>query len=109
VAIVFFTGSAPDAKGLCQATVEFAAYRPDGKPYGDPLNGELWIDKPPPKKGQIQLGVGYIGVVLEPEDPLGVYKLRAKVVDKVAGKTLVLEREFTAAEEAHRPTEEDHL
>lgn len=102
VAVVFFTGCAPDAKGLCQSTVEFAVYRPDGKPYDDPSDGELWIDKPPPAKGQIQLSVGSLGVVIEREDPLGDYKIRAKVVDKVAKKTLLLEREFTAVGDDRR-------
>ena len=98
VAVVVFTGCAPNAKGLSQATVEFTAYRPDGKPYGDPSDCELWIDKPLPAKGQLQLSVGNMGIVIDPGDQLGVYKVRAKVVDKVAKKTLLLERDFTALE-----------
>jgi hypothetical protein len=98
VAVVFFTGCGADAKGLAQTTVHFAAFGPDGKPYGEAFDGELWIDKPPPAKRQIQLGVSTMGLVLEPEDPLGVYTVRAKIVDKVSGKKLVLEREFRGVE-----------
>jgi len=96
--VVVFAGCAPDANGNCQATVQYTVYGPDGKPYGDPMEGELWIDKPPPAKGHIQLSMGGMGIVLEPEDPLGDYKVKAKVVDKVANKTILLEREFTAVE-----------
>ncbi len=98
VTFIVFAGCAPDDHGLCQATVTFATYRPDGKPYGEALEGELWVDEQPPGKGQIQLGASNMGVVLEPEDPLGVYKVQATVVDKVADKKLILEREFTAVE-----------
>lgn len=107
VAVVFFTGCAPDANGLCQATVEYAAFLPDGKLYNEPSEGELWVDKRPPAQGQIQLGINSLGIVLEPEDPLGVYKLRATVVDQVAGKTLILERDFTAVEMDHASTQTD--
>jgi hypothetical protein len=102
VAVIFFTGCAADDKGPCQASVRFTAYQPDGKLYDEPVEGELWTDKPPPPKGQMQLSVGNMGFVLEPEDPLGVYKVKAKVVDNVAKKTLVLEREFTAVEAARK-------
>lgn len=98
VGVVFFAGCAPDSKGACQASVRFTAYTPDGKPYGNPQEGELWVGKPPPEKGSMQLSVGNIGIVIEPADPLGVYKVKAEVVDKVAKKTLLLERTFTAVE-----------
>jgi hypothetical protein len=98
VAVVFFTGCGADAKGLAQTTVDFTAYRPDGKPYGEAFEGELWIDKPPPAQGQIQLGVSTMGIVLEPGDPLGVYTIQATIVDKVTGKKFVLEREFTGVD-----------
>ncbi len=98
VGVIFFAGCASDSKGTCQASVRFTAYAPDGKPYGDPQDGELWVGKPPPEKGSMQLSVGNIGIVIEPKDPLGVYKVKAAVVDKVAKKTLNLERTFTAVE-----------
>lgn len=98
VGVIFFSGCAADARGMCQVTVRFTAYTPDGKPWGAPVDGELWLDKPPPDKGQMQLSVGNMGIVVEPEDPLGVYKVRAEIVDKIAKKTMVLERTFTAVE-----------
>jgi hypothetical protein len=98
VGVVFFAGCAPDDKGKCQTTVRFTAYTPDGKPWGDAQNAELWAGKPPPEKGHMQLSLGNMGIVIDPDDPLGVYKVRAEVVGKIAKKTLVLERTFTAVE-----------
>jgi hypothetical protein len=98
VAVIFFTGCATDDKGLCHASVRFTAYSPDGKPYGHPQDGELWLSKPRPEKGQMQLSVGNMGIVIEPDDPLGVYKVKAEVLDKIAKNTMVLERTFTALE-----------
>jgi hypothetical protein len=98
VAVVFFAGCAADGKGRCQSSVRFNAFAPDGKPYGAPQAGELWIGKPPPGKGQMQLGVGNLGILIEPADPLGVYKVKAEILDAVANKTMVLERTFTAVE-----------
>ena len=46
----------------------------------------------------MQLSVGNMGIVIDPDDPLGTYKVIAEVVDKVAKKTILLERTFTAIE-----------
>jgi hypothetical protein len=100
VAVVFFTGCATDTKGNCNATVRFTAQSPNGKPYGNPLDAELWVEKPPPGKGQIQLSVGNMGIVIEPGDALGAYRVKAEITDKVAKKKMVLERSFTVAEAA---------
>jgi len=97
VAVIFFFGCAADAKGSCQTSVRFTAYGPDGKPWGDPQDADLW-SKRPPGKGLMQLGIGTMGLLLDPDDPLGVYKVKAEVSDKVAKKTLVLERMVTVVE-----------
>jgi len=98
MAVVFFVGCLPDAKGECDATVRYQAYTPDGKSWGDPVDAELWIGKKAPGKDQMQLSVGNMGIVVDPGDPLGLYTVKATVVDKHAKKTLVAERTFTAVE-----------
>ena len=98
VGVIFFAGCAADARGLCNATVRFTAKTPEGKPWGDPLDVELWVDKPGPGKGQMQLSVGNMGIMIDPGDPLGVYTVRAEIMDKVNKKKMILERTFTAAE-----------
>lgn len=98
VGVVFFAGCAADAKGNCQATVRFTATTPDGKPWGKPVDGELWVNKPPPGKGQMQLSVGNMGIVIDPGDPLGVYRVKAEITDTIGKKKMVLERSFTVME-----------
>jgi len=98
VAVVYFAGCAPNAKGNCEATVRYTAQGPDGKPWSDPIEGELWLNKQPPGKEQMQLSVKNMGIVIEPVDALGVYKVRAEIEDNVAKKKMVLEKEFTAVE-----------
>src|SRR5262245_39024347 len=100
VAVIFFVGCTPDDHGQCNAGVRFTASTPDGKSWGSPVDAELWVGKPPPQKGQMQLSVGNMGIVIDPGDPLGIYKVKAEVVDKVAKKTILLERTFTAIEAA---------
>lgn len=100
VGVVFFAGCAANERGKCEATVRFTAETPEGKPWGDPVDAELWIDKPAPEKGLMQLSAGNMGIVIDPDDPLGTYKVKAVVTDKVAHKRMVLERTFTAVEAA---------
>ena len=98
MAVVFFAGCLPDAKGNCDATVRYQAYTPDGKAWGDAVDAELWVGKKAPDKYQMQLSVGNMGIVVDPDDPLGVYTVKATVVDKRAKMTLVVERTFAAVE-----------
>jgi len=98
VGVVFFTGCATDNNGNCQASVRFTATTPDGKPWGKPVDGELWINKPPPGEGQMQLSLGNMGIVIDPGDPLGVYKVKAEIIDTIDKRKMVLERSFTAME-----------
>jgi hypothetical protein len=103
VGVVFFAGCGTNAKGKCDATVRFTAETPEGKPWGEPLESELWVDKPPPGKEQMQLSVGNMGIMIDPGDPLGVYRVKAVITDKVTKKKMVLERSFTAVEAPVKP------
>ena len=98
MAVVVFTGCKADAHGHCNLTVQYSTLGPDGKPWGHPMDGELWIGKPPPKKNVLQLSVDNTGIVIEPTDALGTYTVHAEVDDKVAKKTLSLERTIMAVE-----------
>jgi hypothetical protein len=68
--------------------------KPDGSPYDAEEDADLWSQKPPPPKGELQLSVGAIGVRIEPNDPSGTYSVRARVVDKVSHATVELTRTF---------------
>ena len=100
VAFVFFTGCRANDAGHCVSTTEFQVLRPDGSEYASLDRSELWTDKEPPVSRAVQLGIAYIGVVIEPDDPLGEYTVKAKVCDQVAGRCLTLLQRFTAAEDA---------
>jgi hypothetical protein len=98
VGVVLFTGCAPTGEGLCNSTVTYTVFKPDGTAYGQQQEGELWTGKQPPPKNEIQLSVGNMGIVLEPGDPLGKYIMRAEVRDHVSQKTIRLERHFEGVE-----------
>lgn len=85
VAVVLFKGCAKDRSGMCNLSVDFEFAKPDGSVYAGQKGVELWVKKPPPAEGLIELGTGYIGVVFEPEDPVGVYVLRTVVHDRNSG------------------------
>ena len=94
VGVVFFSGCAVNEAGLCDVEAIFQVFKPDGSPYGAEEKGELWSGKPPPTDGHLQLGVGAIGVRIEPEDPVGTYTVRAYLLDKVSRAEVELARTF---------------
>jgi hypothetical protein len=96
--VVVFRGCAPSEKGFCNLTATYTLFKPDGTVYDEPVEAEVWIDKPPPPRNDLQLGMGSYCVVIEPGDPLGRYRMQAEVRDHVAGKTIRLERHFDAVE-----------
>ena len=98
VGVIFFAGCAHDERGTCNSTVHFTMTGPDGQSYGTPIDGELWVGKPSPGVGQMQLSFGNIGVVIEPHDKLGTYTVVADILDNVSKKKMKLERTFEAVE-----------
>ena len=98
VAFVVFSGCALDAEGLCNATVDFKVFKPDGTVYGEFVGMELWQERPLPPNRTLHLGEGIVRTVIEPEDPLGFYGVEAIVRDLNAGVSVFLRQEFEAAE-----------
>jgi len=94
VGVVLFTGCTPNSTGVCEAEAYFQVFKPDGSAYGAEEQAEIWIGKPPPPAGQLQLSVGAIGVRIEPQDPNGTYTVRARLRDKVSHAEVVLIRSF---------------
>jgi hypothetical protein len=95
--IVRFLGCKADQSGQCRATVDYVAYSPDGTVYGEMPNTELWLDKLAPSRGMSQLAAEYMGLVIEPTDPSGNYKVVAAVHDHNAGTSVVVWRVFEVA------------
>jgi len=92
--MVLFSGCGAGPDGNCNLTGEFIVLRPDGTRSGEPLRGSLWRGPPAPGYN-VQLAEGSLGLIVEPEDPMGVWTLRAIVTDNVRGVTLQVEQQVT--------------
>ena len=80
-AVVLFKGCKPDRSRNCDVVVDIVAYDPKGKIYGQMLGVELWQRKPAPDPGYTQLSRSYMGLVIEPNDPPGTYRITAVARD----------------------------
>jgi len=96
VAFVFFAGCAADDNGLCNASADFIIRRPDGSEYESFGDRDLWKGRPAPPEGMLRLSAEYVGVIIEPGDPLGRYEVLVSVHDLNSGTTLDLKHAFTA-------------
>lgn len=98
VAFVFFSGCQADDNGMCNASADFTIHRPDGSVYEQFEDRDLWKGKPAPPYGTLRLSAEYVGVVIEPADPLGEYQVRVTVHDLNSGGTVELRRSFIASD-----------
>jgi hypothetical protein len=96
-AILLFSGCRPAADGECNVTMELAVSGPSGAAYGETMKAMVWSGPPAPAY-KLQAAEGSLGFVLEPEDALGRYTLRAAVTDHVAGLTLPVQQTVEAVE-----------
>ncbi len=106
VAVIFFSGCGADEKGRCDLVARFTTTTPAGKLWGKPVDADLWVGLPPPTGTNLQLSHGNLGIVIDPGDDLGVYTVKAEIKDRVTGKGMVLERQFTAVEAQGRAAKE---
>jgi hypothetical protein len=83
-AVVLFKGCMPDSCGNCNAVMDVVAYDPNGKVYGEMPRVELWQRKQAPDPGYTQLSRSYMGLVIEPGDPPGTYRVTVVARDLVA-------------------------
>ena len=83
---------------MCNASADFTILRPDGSEYESFADRDLWKLKPAPPEGMLRLSAEYVGVIIEPGDPLGEYEVQVSVHDLNAGTTLDLTHPFTATD-----------
>jgi len=95
---IIFSGCVADTIGNCHVLVDFYITQPNGKPYADILNQPLWIDRPKPKKGTLQIGEAFIRIRIEAHEPAGTYRIGATIRDINADTVLNLETNFLAYE-----------
>jgi hypothetical protein len=94
---IIFAGCYANSDGNCVVTADIRVFRPDGTTYGEQRNVEVWKDKPPPPKGILGLSVGYLKILVEPQDPEGTYRVQATVTDVVKKASLVLSQKITVS------------
>ncbi len=98
VAVVLFTGCQPDSDNLCNLVVAHRVLKPSGEIYADTGQQELWLGKPGPPEGALQLGAGFLRITIEPDDPLGEYRIYAAVRDLNSSKQLLTLQRFATLE-----------
>jgi len=84
-ALIAFKGCAQNQNGNCELTYKLKVLQPDGIVFAD-----LPSDKPAPEKDYFGLNVGYVRLVVKPNNQTGTYKFVADVQDHVSGKNLSL-------------------
>jgi len=98
VSFVLFSGCKKDQHNKCNLTITFMVKAPSGKPYSHSDIMEMWVNKPAPAQGVLQLSVNYMGVIIEPEDELGEYTVHAEITDHNSGHKLLTTQQFIAVE-----------
>jgi len=93
-AVVLFEGCLADKEGNCNVDLDIRTVDPTGKTYGEMKGEDLWQGKQAPTPGYSQLGHAYMGLRIEPHDPLGTYKVLVIAHDRNAGTTVQAETTF---------------
>ena len=93
-AVILFKGCKADGSGNCNAELDIVAYDPKGKVYGEMPKVELWQRKPAPHAGNTQLSRSYMGLIIEPKDLPGIYRVTAVARDLNAKSEAKSEERF---------------
>ena len=93
-ALVLFKGCRADDSGNCNAQMDVVALDPNGRVYGTMRATELWQGKPAPPPGYTQLSLRYMGVVIEPNDPSGKYRVIVQARDLNSASSATSETTF---------------
>lgn len=94
--VVAFANCEAGAKGACNAKVDFTVLKPDGSVYAHLKNLDLWSGKKAPRRHVLQLSVDNLHIRIDPTDPLGKYRIKARVRDLNSGKQVTVSKSFTA-------------
>jgi hypothetical protein len=92
-AFVLFAGCKPDTQGRCNSEVDYTVYNPHGSIYAERKEQPLWKEEAPPGTN-IQLGRAILAIRMEENDPVGDYRVKAKVADLNAQISFALETKF---------------
>lgn len=97
--IITYAGCQPSANnaGACDALMDLRVSKPDGSVYFQDEGISLAGNTPPVAK-VVQLSPISLKIVFEPEDPLGVYVVEARLNDPSQDAWLELRREITLSD-----------
>ena len=95
---VVFGGCATDADGNCDLNMQITVYQPNGEVYSGLPVMEVWSGKPVPPEKRLGLSAEYIRIVVEPDEPLGKYRIDARIRDNISKQGMTLRSHFTAVE-----------
>ncbi len=95
---VVFGGCATDQQGNCDLRMKITIFQPNGSVYSELPEMEVWSYKPVPPNRSLGLSVGYIRVRIEPNEPLGEYRVQSQISDRVSGNAMLLASSFEAIE-----------
>ena len=96
-AFVLFAGCKQDTQGVCNSEVDYTIYKPDGSVYVERKKLPLWKEKAPPTPNT-QLGKAILALRFGKDEPVGEYKVKAKVSDFNANISFELETTFRLQE-----------
>ena len=98
VIIIFFINPGLDQESKANVVADITIKSPDGKVYGNFNDIEIWQRIYSAPRNAIQLAIGNLDVKIEEGEQLGIYKVEAKIKDKIKNITLELKTDFTAIE-----------
>ena len=96
-AFILFAGCKQDIQGVCNSEADYTIYKPDGSVYVERKKLPLWKDKAPPAPNT-QLGKAILALRFGKDEPIGEYKVKAKVSDLNANVSFEIETTFRLQE-----------
>jgi hypothetical protein len=72
--------------------------KPDGTEYANFKDMDLWKNKTPIPENNLGLAVSRLGLIIEKEDPLGIYTFICNAKDLVSGEKLELKQTLDVIE-----------
>lgn len=95
---IVFSGCQADARGECDVVADFEVIDPKGRPYGKQVSTPLLKGKPAGSPAMLQLGNASMGLTVEDGEGLGVFRVRTKVTDRNARRSVVTEQSLAVTE-----------
>jgi hypothetical protein len=94
--LIFFSGCKADTKGYCNVIANYKMWNPQGQLFREMPNTRVWVNKPGPKAGSLELTEAYVKI--KPTS-VGRYSVEAEVKDLNQDVKLLLRSSFEAIDQ----------